>query len=180
MNPNNIPENDCTSAWSEARSGSTRRNQLYPEFHSTYWMYRIIDTQGGKFGLKFTGEFGHARFQSFTVYNDGDEQGNRAGTQIGSLADIDIFPDEGSQNPYLSGADRTNPNRSYTVVVVPTGSSKTRGVNPKNVITFDPEYTAISIWLRVYLPDFEVAHTTDGASGGVPPAYHSGIRYGDG
>lgn len=162
---------DCTGDWGDAMSGMTRRNQLYPEYHSTYWYYRFKRKPGDTFGLEFKGLYGHARFQSFTVYNDrGDDAETGGGTIIKSLADVYIDPDEGSQNPYQSGADRTVPDdqRRYTLVVVPEGSSHTRGVSDKNLITFDPSFSGISVWLRMYLPDASVADTPDGPSGGVP------------
>lgn len=157
--------NDCSTGWSLPHSGHSRVWQLYPDGNATYWFYAITRGEEDTTGLRFEGEFGHARFQSFTVYDD------ITGKIVEALCDTDIEPDPGGQNPYRPDVNRNTTNRNYTVTVVPEGSVA-QGLT--NVLAFPKEMTRISIWLRVYLADQEVAHRKDGLSGGVPlPGIHA-------
>jgi hypothetical protein len=156
---------DCTQDWSIPHSGDKKYWPMYPDGNSTYWHYAIVrhTTDKSEFddrtGLKFEGEFSHARFQSFTVYDDD------TGKALKALRDTEIYPDSDNENPYWLNVDRNTPNRKYTIAVVPEGSV-IKGIN--NVLEFSNNVKNISIWLRMYLPDQDIANEQDGASGGVP------------
>lgn len=157
-------ENDCSNGWGFPHSGHSKIWPLYPEANATYWFYAITRTEEDTTGLKFEGEFAHARFQSFTVYDD-------KRTPLAWISDVEITANENNENPYLPGVDRNTTNRKYTVAVVPEDTPVTGDCK---VLTFPKNKTSISIWLRVYLPDQEVAHRKDGLSGGVPlPSIHA-------
>lgn len=156
---------DCSMGWSHARSGDSKLWPMYPEGNSTYWYYAISRDEKDTIGLRFEGEFGHARFQSFTVYNEDN------GAIVRALRDSEIEPETGSQNPYRLNVERNTTHRSYSVAVVPEGSA-VEGLS--NVLQFPKGLTKLSIWLRMYLPDEEVTTEENGASGGVPlPSIHA-------
>lgn len=152
-------QGDCSTGWSHARSGSSKVWPMYPEGNSTYWYYAINRDEDDTTGIRFEGEFGHARFQSFTLYDDATIEIKKA------LRDTEIDADDKNQNPYQTGVDRNTIDRRYTVTVVPEGSAL-EGLS--NVMTFPKCVKKISIWLRMYLPDEQVAGGEDGLSGGVP------------
>jgi hypothetical protein len=131
--------------------------------NATYWYYAITREESDTTGFRFHGQFAHARYQAYNVYNDVTKNLVWAGidsTQISALSDVAIVPDPGSNNPFLLAVPRDTPNRDYTVWVVPEGAD-TSGLT--NVITFPTSVTLLSIFLRVYLPD-----ENTGLSGGVP------------
>lgn len=81
-----------------------------------------------------------------------------------NLKDDEIQPDRGSINPYVVGADRNAPNRSYTVRVV--DGRAPAGGGPANTLynnSADGSKYGIALAYRIYLPD-----AGTGAFGGVP------------
>lgn len=163
MNNKDEKVEDCSSDWGIAFSGSRRTTPLLPDMHATYWYYAInipSNAPGGDTtGIKFKGQFGHARYQGFNVYNDGTGDlvwGTIDPPHKSSLRDVDIDPDEGSQNPYRPGVKRDISKRDFTVYLVPDGTDVSKYGN--NVITFPPAddnapVLELSVYLRVYLPD---------------------------
>lgn len=133
--------------WSIPFSGTKRWVPFDPDMNATYWYYAITRTQDDTTGFKFHGQFAHARYQAYNVYNDdtrdlvwGDDPAHRS-----ALSDVDIVPDPGSRNPYLLAIPRDVPHREYTVSVVPEGSD-TSGCS--NVISFPTSVENLSIFLR--------------------------------
>jgi len=145
-------ERNCTRDWSIPFSGTKRWVLFDPDMNATYWYYAITRTQSDTTGFKFHGQFAHARYQAYNVYNDDtkDLVWAHDPTRKSALSDVDIVPDPGSRNPYLLAVPRDVPDREYTVRVVPEGSD-TSGFS--NVITFPTSVENLSIFLRVYLPD---------------------------
>jgi hypothetical protein len=146
------PDTDCTSDWSIPFDGSKRWVIFDPDMNATYWYYAVTREKGDTTGFRFHGQFAHARYQAYNVYNDDtkDLVWGKDTTHKSSLTDVDIVPDPGSKNPYLLAVPRDTPARDYTVWVVPDGSDTS---SYSNVITFPPEVERLSIFLRVYLPD---------------------------
>jgi len=145
--------NDCTSGWSIPFSGSKRWVLFDPDMNATYWYYAVTREESDTTGFHFTGTFAHARYQAFNVYNDETKNlvwADVDPAQKSALSDVDIVPDDGSNNPFLLAVPRDTPDRNYTVWVVPEGAN-TSGLT--NVITFPTSVTQLSIFLRVYLPD---------------------------
>ena len=150
--------------WGPAFSGASKRTPLYPDYPATYWVYSITRKNNDTTGLKIEGNFTHARYQSFVIYND------KTGGIIDSIVDVDIKPDTGSRNPFRLKVDRNTTPRKYTLAVIPDtiGALKNNSQTFSNVIKFHPGMEHISIFLRVYLPDFSVRSTNDNFSGGTP------------
>lgn len=84
-------------------------NIAYPDAATFYWAAAFTMPPGSK--LRIEGKFPHARYMSFISYGD-------SGQPVEAVADYLIKPKPGSINPFLEGADRTSPNRSYSLEVV--------------------------------------------------------------
>ncbi|HJQ39737.1 MAG TPA: hypothetical protein VKB93_21540 [Thermoanaerobaculia bacterium] len=159
---------DCTSNWSIPFSGTKRWVPFDPDMNATYWYYAVTREESDTTGFRFHGQFAHARYQAYNVYNDEtkDLVWGEDSTNISALSDVNIVPDPGNNNPFLLAVPRDTPDRDYTVWVVPEGADPS-GLT--NLITFPASVTQLSIFLRVYLPD-----ENTGLLGGVPlPAIES-------
>lgn len=146
-------------------SGDPYLNIAYPDAATAYWASAFTIPKGAR--LEFEGEFPHSRYMSFISYNG-------AGVPIESVADYLIKPADGSTNPFVSGADRTTLNRSYSLEVVdaaPSDSAKT-GMNLVGVTRDSiaaPHYGSgqQAILYRIYVAD----RGTDQTGGvGLPEA----------
>ncbi len=155
---------DCGAGWSRAMSGQFRFVPYGPDMYATYWYYCFTRQPGDTFGVRFTAEYAHARFMSYNVYDDQGNWINPPGGPPSSLLDTSIVPDAGSRNPFCLAVDRGTPERSYTVLVVPEGTA-TDGA--PNVITFPTSAAAVSVYLRVYVPDPDLTGRYR-LEGGVP------------
>ncbi len=150
---------DCTMSWSRPFAGSNwYRVPFYPDGNATYWMYAFTRSACDTTGLRFQGQFGHARYQSLTVYD------NSTRDSVASLRDDDTTADDGSLNPFLLAIDRDTAERSYTVEIVPGSANGADG----NTVTFENSIESVSVFLRVYLPDEAVVSGPDDLAGGVP------------
>ena len=106
MNISGIP-GPRTCFWSRGPvSADPYMNIAYPDAGVFYWSAVFTIPEGAT--LKLEGEFPHSRYMSFISY-DG------RGIPQESMADYLINADEDHANPFLEGADRTNPKRSYIV-----------------------------------------------------------------
>ncbi len=90
-----------------ARADPTILNAASPDEDAVYYAASLPVLPPG-FSYRIRGEFPHARYMSFVVYD---------GIPIDSVGDFEIAPDPGSTNPFLPGAKRTAAARSYTVPV---------------------------------------------------------------
>ena len=79
---------------------------VYPDSGATYWISQFALPAGSSLG--FSGEFPHARHMSFNVYDS-------RGQPIDRLNDTMIEPQNGSGNPFRSGARRDGAQRHYLV-----------------------------------------------------------------
>ena len=167
MKTPDTPQGDCTPDWSIPFSGSKKWVIFDPDMNATYWYYAVDREEGDSTGFKFHGQFGHARYQAYNVYDDDtkDFVWGADSTHKSSLSDVDIVPDPGSSNPYLLAVPRETPDRDHTVWVVPDGSDTS---SYSNFITFPPRVKRLSIFLRVYLPDQDLEGDRHFLSGGVP------------
>lgn len=162
MSQTNNTQSNCTLDWSKPFVGSDwYKVPFFPDGNATYWYVAITRfCPDDPTGLMLTGQFGHARYQSITVYDD------ETGNPIGSLRDNETTPDQDNNNPYLLAINRDTPDRDYSIAIVPEGSYTD---NYTNVITFPKDLLYLSIYLRVYLPDEDVTSDPEtGYSGGVP------------
>lgn len=157
------PETGC-GGWSRAMSGEFRWVPYGPDMYATYWYYCFSRQPGDTFGVRFAGEYPHARFTSYNVYGPTGDFVNPPGGPPSSILDTSIVPDAGSRNPFCLAVDRGVRERGYTVLVVPQGSPT--GDAP-NVITFPDSATVVSVYLRVYVADTDLTGP-EKLAGGVP------------
>lgn len=160
-----VKESDCSRSWSIPFSGQDRWVPYGPDMNATYWFYPFERSTTDTFGIKFQGEYAHARYQGFNIYNGANGQLINGDSSVpSSIRDVNIVPDSGSQNPFQLGVNRDVKQRSYSVVLVPEGADTSQYAN---AITFPTSVTQISVYLRVYLPDQNLGGK-DQQSGGVP------------
>ena len=101
------PEPQQRCAWA-VRADAETLNIAYPDTAATYWAisYDLAPSET----LELSGTFPSARYASFNSYGP-------HGGAIDVLTDSDIRPDAGSTNPFADGADDTDGDHRYTVVV---------------------------------------------------------------
>lgn len=124
-------------------SGIEQKPNLYPDITSTYFVANIKLEFG--WVLLIEGEYPYARYLSLTV------SGQNGGGQLGNgvfLRGDQIYPDQGSVNPFWPGVNRHSPNRNFTVYLV-QGYQPSNP--PKNTLYTSTERTHLS--LRTYLPN---------------------------
>jgi hypothetical protein len=123
--------------------GFDGRNFNFPEESATYWLARFSLPPGARLILR--GRYPHGRYMSLNSYRDG--------TPVDALSDTSISPDPGSTNPFVKGARRDLPNRSWTVSVVPD-QVPAQGTRQPNTLYGNQSPTApIELLYRVYEPD---------------------------
>ena len=135
--------------WSEKISDDTR-NIFFIDAEATYWSADVEIPDNGDIAVR--GAFPHARYMSICVY---DEKGRT----VDHLTDRDIIPDPGSINPFLPGADRTDPDRMYTLRIVNRRIPEP-GRSPNTLYTENSDGTRsamgldrVPVTLRIYAPD---------------------------
>lgn len=140
-------------------------NIAYPDAATFYWAAVFTVPPGARLHLE--GEFPHSRYMSFISY-DG------AGVPIESVADYLIKPNEGSYNPYISGADRSRVQRGYRLEVVdsPPPANQPVGMSLKGQVRevlHTPRYGAAPgqqvVLYRIYVND---KGTDETAGAGLP------------
>jgi len=121
----------------------------YPDIYSKYWVYAYDITENPNIGLRLTGFYPKARFFSFSIYND------LKGEVIDGLDDVNVSPDEGYINPYITTTDSTN--NKFTIYLVKEGTdlSLLKNVKEENVCYFNDAVECVSICLRQYLGEGE-------------------------
>ena len=122
-------------------------NVAYPDEGANYWGSILAIPPGAT--ARFTGEFPHARYMSFNAYDP-------SVSPVDAIADVQIVPADGSDNPFLPGADRTVTDRQYTVTI--TGEPAPEDPNDREENTVyagfaDQDIPGFGILYRVYVPD---------------------------
>ena len=118
-------------------------NIAFPDTGAAYWHAGYTLPEGAS--LSFQGQYPHARYMSFNSYN-------RVGKPASVLTDINIKPNLGSTNPFLTGADRQAENRSYAISVVE--KTERQNSTKPNVLYKAPTVGEKTILIyRVYLSD---------------------------
>lgn len=86
-------------------------NIAYPDAGATYWAAYYRRPTGSK--LELVGTYPHSRYMSFISYDP-------LGQPVDGIADYQIDPDPGSDNPFRPGARRNTPKnqRRYAVEVI--------------------------------------------------------------
>src|SRR4051794_11631129 len=134
--------------------GFDGRNFNFPEESATYWLARFNLPSGSH--LELDGAYPHGRYMSLNAYSDG--------APTDALSDIAIEPLGGSTNPFVKGARRDLPKRSYRVRVLDAAPpSNPSGRAPNTIYAQPAQGASIEMLYRVYSPDQGY-----GLSGGVP------------
>ena len=64
-------KNASTLTWNGPVVGSDwYKVPFFPDGNATYWFFAVSRSPGDTTSLRLQGEFGHARYQSLTVYDD--------------------------------------------------------------------------------------------------------------
>ncbi|MBT8340899.1 MAG: hypothetical protein HKP58_06160, partial [Desulfatitalea sp.] len=95
--------------------GDFRFTPAFPDTCSRYDIYVFKRVTGDFDILKVTGQFPHARYFSFNLYD------YFYATEFAALADIEIQPDTGHINPFDPDQRREAEDRSYTLYLVKEG-----------------------------------------------------------
>ena len=126
-------------------------NLAYPDASVFYWAAVFSMPEGSR--LQLSGDFAHARYQSFISYDEG-------GRPIESLADYLIQPDSTSSNPYVPATNRNAETRSYSVGIINAAPAKERDIGEYNRdatsnVLHAPAYANAQqvVIYRIYLPD---------------------------
>ncbi|MGX1668146.1 hypothetical protein [Streptomyces sp. NPDC055400] len=121
-------------------------NYAYLDAKALYWSTQYTIPEGSRLTLK--GAYAHARYQSLNSYEA------TSAVPLTALNDQQIQPDKGSRNPYLPGAKRTFPKRSWTVDVEPKAPPKDPAQQqPNTLYAAQPGSNAQALIYRVYVPD---------------------------
>lgn len=128
-----------------AMPGDFRLTPAFPDKASRYDLFVFQPDSGDYDALKVTGQFPHARYFSYNLYD------YREATDFDAVADKDIIPDKGSANPFKTGGSRQDTNRSYTLWLVEEGKPVPKGA--VNVMTYPPNIEKVTLMTRVYRPD---------------------------
>ena len=102
------PARDRSCGWILEPSAD-RENILFPDFATRYLGAAVPIPPGAS--IELTGQFPHARYMSFNLYNPRLEP-------LDALADVEIVPNAGSSQPFAVGANRQAEPRDYHVRVV--------------------------------------------------------------
>ena len=134
--------NKPVSYWTE-NIGSNKSLPLLPDSNVNYFLYSFTRTKGSTIGIRIKGQYGYARYMSYNVYD------NNTLSSVASLVDMNIVPDAGNENPYLSSANALLANRNYTVNICPNTVDSLAFVNN---LRYDDKIENIGIILRYYIP----------------------------
>ena len=81
--------------WSTTLRGDGEILGAYPDLFSNYWEYTYNMTEYPDVALRIEGHFPHARYFSFSFYDD------ETGSAIGGINDYEIQPDDTDENPFV-------------------------------------------------------------------------------
>ena len=145
--PSASAPSDCS--WG-ARSGADTVNVADPDTSANYWSYSYTATPDTELIIK--GEYPHARYFSFIVYQEDT-------APITSIYDAQIQPDPGSGNPFVGPVAKHTP-ENYTITVLFTAPPAQPAPNTlyAGETTVDGTTTTNvggSILLRTYVPQNE-------------------------
>ncbi|MDP3858367.1 MAG: hypothetical protein Q8Q73_11480 [Stagnimonas sp.] len=136
---------DC--AWAVA-SDPDLVNIAYPDTAAQYWSAIVPIPPGGEVVIE--GEYPHARYMSFNVYNP-------TLASFEGIADAEIAPDAGSFNPFLPGAERYAEPRRYRLHVLaqppPDDPAQRQANTLYSAFAPTPAAAYANIIYRIYVSD---------------------------
>ncbi len=134
---------DCSSQWTWF-SQKPGDEGAFPDTQVSYYRYTFKINEGRPIRLKVSGRFPNGRYMGYNIYN------TALMDSLAGIADHEIRPDDGSENPYVSGA--WSDQQSYTLLFDPLKQVISQGstlTSPGN----DGQSTgAREIWYRIYDP----------------------------
>ncbi|HTR14167.1 MAG TPA: hypothetical protein VMI72_13180 [Roseiarcus sp.] len=136
---------------------------LWPDKRPTYMNAVLSMPAGSTFTLH--GQFPHARYCKMAFYTL--VHGTFTALPGASLACWDIEPDPGSTNPFVVGADRHAPHRSFTLHILADDPPKDPAMRAKNTAYVGRDVEELQAIFRIYVSD----QSYDGpgvAPGGAP------------
>ncbi len=130
--------------WSATMRGDGEVLGAYPDLYSNYWEYTYNLTDYPEVALCIQGQFPHARYFSFSLYND------ETGDAVGGINDFEMQPDAGSVNPFVVTSAEAN---YFTLYVVPPTMSEEQiaKLPSKNICRIDANIRRLAICIRHYL-----------------------------
>lgn len=138
--------------WGDVLRGDDMTLQYYPDHFAFYWEYTFSATENPDLGLVISGQFPDARFLSYNVYDDNEQTSYCE--QPYNILDVDIKPEEGSENPFLTSA--AGADRDYVLYVLPTDAPASITEGKKNIIWFDADVKKVCTILRYYIPEPDI------------------------
>ena len=137
---------DCSGQW-QVFSQIPDNEGAFPDTHVSYFRYTFQLPAERKIMFKVSGRYPRGRYMGFNIYNS-VQMDSKTG-----IADFEIEPDSGSENPYRTGdADTAG---SYTLWMNPHEPkiAQTPMVNDLTAATDDPTAKLNrEIWYRIYAP----------------------------
>ena len=146
--------------WGKTLKGDDGTIFAYPDLYSNYWEYTWTKASTLHTALRFKGEFPHARFFSFSLYDDMN------GSAIGGMADTDIVPDAGSVNPFEVSSSAHN---YFTVYIVPADATdeQVKALDCPNIIRIPEGKERLAVAIRHYMGEGEYGGVDMPAIGAV-------------
>lgn len=125
--------------------GSRTDIPFLPDSSANYFSYSFYRMKGDKTGLRLKAKFMYARYQSYNVYN------LKTRSSISSLSDVQITPDAGNENPFITLTQSDN--RNYTVYMLP---DIPEAQSYSNKLLYPDSVTDVNVLLRNYLAEKDV------------------------
>ncbi len=130
--------------WSATLKGNGEILGAYPDLFVNYWEYTYNVNEHPDVALCIKGSYPHARFFSFSIYND------EKGDAIAGIDDVNIEPDANCVNPFKK---TSTDNNTFTVYVVPStmSESKIAQLPSKNICRIEAGVNRAALCIREYL-----------------------------
>jgi hypothetical protein len=136
---------DTTCTLPLSKTDPTTVNVAFPDAAADYYAGAYTAVPGLR--IRITGEYPHARYMSFNVY---DSQLR----PVDGAADVAISPDRGSANPFAGNADRRSAHRSYTAFIEFTAKPAKPAPNTMYVGATGGSPSPAGVFLyRIYIRD---------------------------
>jgi hypothetical protein len=137
---------DLTCTLALTRTDPATVNAAFPDEGAVYYSSGYQAVPGTR--IRIAGDFPHARYMSFNVYD-------AAQRPLDALADVQIAAASGSVNPFAAGADRTAATRHYDAFIDFGPIPEQRAPNTLYAGTGQngaPNFGGTFIY-RIYVPD---------------------------
>ena len=122
---------------------------LYPDPNSSYW-FAIMEMPAGSV-LTIRGRYPYCRYFQFALYRSDPDMGGFTATGE-KFVDHHLEPDQGSENPFVPGANRRVESRDYTLRISSVDAPADSADREPNTMYAGTE-GQIQVVYRVYLPD---------------------------